>query len=901
MARERARIMGDYGQDEDERIAGDNLDEFFAADYAENPELDNYESEGLDDEVQERITAAQVAEATRVIHERARRDIEHNRRTPAALLHMAWLDNDEDDMEQPEGVNRLRLVSRANRALQEHDLPEPSQAEETTIATDPLDGGQISPDHIIRLAQSLADIKGMPIAFSENPETQQSVYNLFLIFLTFYHEEKRESAFYRDAAQSLFNQADPSSKSPSLEVDLSHMTAMHELLPGIAVVDACESMRKLILTAAPALIPVLDQAATDFIKRNFPLYASLEEPRPFKVRFTQPENVNRMGDLCQDTVNTLVALDGVISRRSELVPCLVEATFRCQACGGDAAPVKVTDRNRVTPPRDCPHCSARNKFRLEQVESRYENFRRITLTEPPTSVEPGRMPLSVDVVLTDDLVDLGRPGELITVIGVFTDSIDPAIARMTGFPVTRTVIEANNVISPETEPHIAGLDAELERLKNEPNIEQRVCNSIAHTIHGHEDAKTAIACALFSGGNVEGSSATKRGDSHVLLIGDPGLAKSQMLMFTKKVAPRPIYTTGKGASAVGLTAAVRRDPISGEMTLQAGALVLSDRGVCIIDEFDKMSEQDRSALHEGMEQQRISINKAGINAELNARSTVVAAGNPRFGKYDVNLPLAANVELSDPILSRFDLIIVMRDTIDPDEDARLVRFVANRIAKAGVVGAALPVEEEEDAEAEDNDFIPADLLREYIARARTIDPKIASNEDLHRFEAKYSEIRSKLGGTQNSRNLNARHMEAVIRIAKAHARMRLSAVVNREDSDFAWRVFLNSYISQQRLSDQRGLRDRLKEYIVDERNVEMEVWREIRACTQQLYAVQLRQGKTDFTVRISLETLRRHNPPLVTNREQAVTKVLKTGNLHGTGYVREYVDKSAVLVRRFVV
>src|SRR5271168_2710534 len=221
-------------------------------------------------------------------------------------------------------------------------------------------------------------------------------------------------------------------------------------------------------------------------------------------------------------------------------------------------------------------------------------------------------------------------------------------------------------------------ERKIKALSREPNIAKRICESIAPSIYGHEDIKTAVALSLFGGvAKVAQGRHAIRGDINVLLLGDPGTAKSQILKYVEKTAHRAVFTTGQGASAVGLTASVHKDPVTSEWTLEGGALVLADKGTCLIDEFDKMNDQDRTSIHEAMEQQSISISKAGIVTSLQARCSITAAANPIGGRYNATVPFSQNVELTEPILSRFDILCVVRDTVDPSEDERLARFVVN--------------------------------------------------------------------------------------------------------------------------------------------------------------------------------------------------------------------------------
>jgi DNA replication licensing factor MCM2 len=255
-----------------------------------------------------------------------------------------------------------------------------------------------------------------------------------------------------------------------------------------------------------------------------------------------------------------------------------------------------------------------------------------------------------------------KPGDEVEIVGVFLPRYECSLNVKQGFPVFSTYIETNSIKLCDEVTEFASIDEErFEKFPKTSDFENSFYNSIAPSIYGHKRVKKSLTMAMFGGVRKEKNHHRIRGDINVLLLGDPGIAKSQFLKSIQKVFPRCIYTTGKGASAVGLTACVKQDTKTNEWKLEAGALVLADKGICLIDEFDKMSEADRTSIHEAMEQQTISISKAGIVANLNARCSVIAAANPFGGRYNESLSFNENVNLTDPILSRFDIINVLKD------------------------------------------------------------------------------------------------------------------------------------------------------------------------------------------------------------------------------------------------
>ena len=342
----------------------------------------------------------------------------------------------------------------------------------------------------------------------------------------------------------------------------------------------------------------------------------------------------------------------------------------------------------------------------------------------PGTVPAGRLPRHREVVLLWDLIDSAKPGEEVEITGIYRNNYDASLNNKNGFPVFATILEANHVV--KSHDQLAGFrlteedEREIRALSRDPRIIEKIISSIAPSIYGHTDIKTAVALSLFGGVSKEAQGKHSiRGDINVLLLGDPGTAKSQVLKYIESTAHRAVFATGQGASAVGLTASVRRDPMTSEWTLEGGALVLADKGTCLIDEFDKMNDQDRTSIHEAMEQQTISISKAGIVTTLQARCAVVAAANPIGGRYNGTIPFSQNVELTEPILSRFDILCVVRDTVDPAEDERLASFVVNSHGRAHPIGeASAAVETQVEGMQPQKGEISQELLRKYILYAR---------------------------------------------------------------------------------------------------------------------------------------------------------------------------------------
>uniref|UniRef100_A0A6P6XY16 DNA replication licensing factor Mcm2-like n=1 Tax=Dermatophagoides pteronyssinus TaxID=6956 RepID=A0A6P6XY16_DERPT len=438
----------------------------------------------------------------------------------------------------------------------------------------------------------------------------------------------------------------------------------------------------------------------------------------------------------------------------------------------------------------------------------FQNNQTIVIQELTSKIPAGDVPRQKSVILTRDLVDTVRAGDEVIVSGIFAVEEDLIVSTKSSFPLFSQYIEANSVQKRiERKLHdLTNKDvAIIRKLAKHPRIRSKILRSIAPSIWGNQHVKNGIALVMF-GGNRQAGSASHfiRGDINMLILGDPGMGKSQFLKYVTHVFPRSILTNGKGASAVGLTASVRRDTISGEWTLEGGAFVLADNGICLLDEFDKMNEQDRVSIHEAMEQQSISISKAGIVASLRARCSVIAAANPIGGIYNQNLPLKENVDLSDPILSRFDIIAVVLDRSFVLQDYKLASHVLESHLRATAVSSPA---EENDREGlntmpewvTNDDPIPDEFLTKYVLFAReNCHPKLQASDEarLAKFYSKLRQATAYTGGM----SLTVRHLESIIRISIANAKMRLSGVVSKTDLDYAISTVLESFIQSQKLS-----------------------------------------------------------------------------------------------------
>jgi replicative DNA helicase Mcm len=476
-----------------------------------------------------------------------------------------------------------------------------------------------------------------------------------------------------------------------------------------------------------------------------------------------------------DLINKLVSISGMVVRSSEVKPLAKKVAYKCTNCNTvTEAQLKGLVMKR---PVKCPACSEK-ELEMDPESSLFIDFQLVRLQELPEDLPAGQLPHYIEVTVMSDLVDQCRPGDRIILTGVIRIEQEQ-LAPQAKTSLFRLRMEGNNIEflggragSKDTrsvERILISTDDErqIRTIASKPDAYEKLIASFAPHIYGHEPIKEAILLLIV--GSVtkrleDGS--TRRGDINVLLVGDPGTAKSEMLKFTAKIAPRGLYTSGRGSTAAGLTAAVIRDK-SGIMMLEAGAVVLGDQGIVCIDEFDKIKPEDRSALHEVMEQQTCSVAKGGIVATLNARTSILSASNPIYGKYDPYKNITENVNLPVPLLTRFDLIFIVRDSPDKEKD----NLVASHI-----------LEIHRDTEKAARPAIDIDLFSKYLAYAKQIEPALTP-EAIDIVRSYYMDMRRI--ESEGMITVTPRQLEGLIRLASARARLLLKDVVDAEDAQRA--------------------------------------------------------------------------------------------------------------------
>lgn len=479
-------------------------------------------------------------------------------------------------------------------------------------------------------------------------------------------------------------------------------------------------------------------------------------------------------DIRSEDVGKFLAVEGIVRKSTDVRPKLVIGAFECERCGSVMHISQ--DRNKLKEPFLCESCERRGPFKLLVQESTFVDAQKISIQESLEDLRGGEHPKQLTIFLEDDLTGKITPGDRIEIVGVLRAARKRFKEKQSR--VFEIFLEANSVKPLELDFEEVEVTKEDEKkiteLSRDPLIYEKIRDSIAPHIYGYSDIKEAIMYQLFSSPALELPDGGRiRGDSHIIIMGEPATGKSEILQYVaKELAPRGVYASGKGTSAAGLTAAAVKDEFGdGGWTLEAGALVLADRGIACIDEFDKMEIDDRGAMHEAMEQQSVSIAKAGMLATFRARCSILAAANPKYGRFDAYRAISEQVNLSPAILSRFDMIFFVRDIVEE------TREVAKHILDTVVSPTSITPK------------IEPELLRKYVAYARQNVLPVLTEDARNRIEQFYVEMREVAREAEDVPiPMTARQLWAIIRIARAASRVRLSSETTLDDVERAIRL-----------------------------------------------------------------------------------------------------------------
>ena len=557
--------------------------------------------------------------------------------------------------------------------------------------------------------------------------------------------------------------------------------------------------------------PELHFHASNQALRQFLLDAGHSNMYPFvRIVHLPSDQIRTVSQLRADDISHMMAIDAVATKITGVRPRIYAATFECVACGHNMVINQPNEQELIEPIEcqqidgGCGRAKRQTRFELKQQDSILINSQFVELQELPEQMKGGIQPERILCIAEHDLAGKLNPGDRVKANGVlFIRSQRKGGKDTPVFDIFLRIhsLERQNI---PLEEIVITEDEELEikELSRRPDIYDLFTNSIAPSIFGMEYVKRSLMLQLFGGvARLNADGTRNRGDLHILLMGDPGVAKSQLLNYMADISPRGRFTSGQSASAAGLTAAAVQDAAAdGRWTLEAGALVLADLGLAAIDEFDKMNEGDRSSMHEAMEQQKISISKAGINASLRTRCAVLAAANPKSGRFEPvsEVPFTAQINLAPPLISRFDVIWLLTDDPEMEKDAKIAQHIIDNrllgVSELLVNEGTAPDPTKSSAEAglknteAHGEVLSRDLLRKYIAYAkRSVHPSMEPDARKKIVEY-YVSTRKQVGDFSDTVAITARSLEALARLAEASARIRLSQVATVEDAERAIRL-----------------------------------------------------------------------------------------------------------------
>jgi replicative DNA helicase Mcm len=516
--------------------------------------------------------------------------------------------------------------------------------------------------------------------------------------------------------------------------------------------------------------------------------------------FGQTINTPLVQDVGSRFINKMIMLDSLVIKRSEINPRVKRALYKCTFCGAT-----LVVKGRDEPPEVCPQCKRRS-MKQDDTASSFVNFQKVAVQDPLEKLRGNTPTWQLEVWIHDDLVNTVLPGERVEVTGVLKIRQKRNAKGKADKDLFVMYLDTVSIVPKQKEFSDIAISEEEERgikeLAKDPAIFQNIAKSIVPSIYGYDEIKEAVALQLFGGtqGKTLVDGGAIRSDMHLLLIGDPGSAKTRILQAVAKLVPKGIYVSGKSITGGGMTAVAERDEFAeGGWTLKAGALVLGSGGIVAIDEFDKVGEDDRASLHEALESQTVSVAKAGIIATFRAKAAVLAAANPKYGRFDPNSYPAEQFDIPVTLLSRFDLIFPIRDTMDEAQDRNIAKHILMQHEAAGS-----KIAEIRDYKQVESPPLDSELLRKYIAYARTnVSPRL-SEEASQKIQTYYIELR-RAGAKSGKVAITPRQIEGLVRMAEASAKTRLADIVEVSDAERA--IQLSEYMLKTLALDSGRARD----------------------------------------------------------------------------------------------